>query len=242
MKINALKFLRKLILKGNNIYCPCCVKQFSTFLPYGNPVRFNVKCPDCYSLERHRLLWLFLFDSSNDLLTSKVKLLHVAPEFTFFRKFRKLTNIQYFPADKFMQGYKYPRGTKNIDISSINFPDNYFDAILCNHVLEHVPDDIQAMKELYRVLKPGGWAILQVPIDCQREITYEDSTITKSEEREKCFGQHDHLRCYGLDYEKRLKQAGYIVDKIDYYSTFSEKDIIKMGLNKGDGIIYFCKK
>jgi SAM-dependent methyltransferase len=169
-------------------------------------------------------------------------MLHIAPERAFFQKFGREKQIQYFPADKFMPGFHYPRGTKKIDILDISYPDNFFDAILCCHVLEHVDNDLQAMKEFYRVLKPGGWAILQVPIDYNSADTFEDDTITAPEEREKYFGQHDHLRLYGRDYPQRLIQAGFNVDCIDFCNTFSEAEQIQTGLDKKDGIIYLCTK
>jgi SAM-dependent methyltransferase len=141
-----------------------------------------------------------------------------------------------------MSGYKYPKGTIDIDISQINHPDNMFDALLCCHVLEHVPDDRQAIRELYRVLKPGGWAILQVPIDYGKVVTFEDNRITSPAEREKYFGQNDHLRLYGRDYPQRLEKAGFKVECIDFCNTFTEQEKQKFGLDGKDGIIYFCKK
>jgi SAM-dependent methyltransferase len=156
--------------------------------------------------------------------------------------FKKQKQINYYPGDKFISGLKYPRGTKNIDIMNIAYPDNFFDSILCSHVLEHVPDDMQAMREFYRVLKPGGWAILQVPIDYSKATTFEDSRITTPEEREKYFGQCDHVRLYGCDYPNRLIQAGFKVDNIDFCNTFSKEEQIKFGLDAKDGIIYLCRK
>jgi SAM-dependent methyltransferase len=245
MKIRNLgirRNLRKWLLRGNNVYCPCCSKHFSTFLPFGKPVRFNVACPFCGSLERHRLLWIFLFLRKDKLFKNSTKILHVAPERAFFKKFRREKQLQYFPVDKFMPGNHYPRGTKKIDILNITYPDNFFDAILCCHVLEHVDNDMQAIKEFYRVLQPGGWAILQVPIDYNRVKTFEDNSITTPEEREKYFGQHDHLRLYGRDYPQRLMQAGFNVECIDFCNTFSEAEQEIWKFDKKDGIIYFCKK
>jgi SAM-dependent methyltransferase len=171
-----------------------------------------------------------------------MKLLHVAPERVFFKNFRREKQIQYFPADKFMPGHHYPRGTKKIDILDITYSDNFFDAILCTHVLEHVDNDIQAMKEFYRVLKPGGWAVLQVPIDYSRADTFEDNSINTPEEREKHFGQRDHLRLYGRDYSQRLIKAGFNVDCIDFCNMFPEEEQKRFGFDKNDGIIYLCKK
>jgi hypothetical protein len=242
MNLGIRRTLRKWLLQGNNVYCPCCGKHFVAFWHFGKPVRFNVLCPSCNSLERHRLLWLFMFEEKQ-LITTGIKLLHIAPEKGFFLKFKSLTRekrMQYFPADKFVRSY--PRGTKNIDILNITYPDNFFDAILCCHVLEHVDNDIQAMKEFYRVLKSDGWAILQVPINYNRNETFEDSSIITPEERERYFGQNDHLRLYGRDYPQRLTQTGFKVECIDFCSTFSKEDQKRLGLDKNDGIIYFCKK
>jgi hypothetical protein len=242
MNLGIQRNLRKWLLRGNNVSCPCCGKHFSTFLPFGKPARFNAACPFCGSLERHRLLWNFLFLRKDKLIKSGMRLLHVAPERAFFKKFKREKQIQYFPTDKFMPGNYYLWGTKKIDILNIAYPDNFFDAILCSHVLEHVDNDMQAMKEFYRVLRPDGWAILQVPIDYNRADTFEDSSITAPEEREKHFGQWDHLRLYGRDYPQRLMQAGFKVECIDFCNTISEAEQVKTGLDRKDGIIYFCKK
>jgi SAM-dependent methyltransferase len=246
MNLGIRRNLRKWLLRGSNVYCPCCHRNFATFLPFGKPVRLNAACPYCGALERHRLIWLFLFGANSYLLKNakhgEIKLLHIAPERMFFKQFKRQKEIHYFPADKFMHGYRYPKGTKNIDIQTIFYPDNYFDAILCNHVLEHVPYDRQAINEFYRVLRTGGWAILQVPVDYSKEATYEDSAITNAEEREKHFGQYNHLRLYGRDYPVRLAQAGFKVEGIDFCTTFSEQEKKQYGLDEKDGIIYLCKK
>jgi SAM-dependent methyltransferase len=242
MNLGIRRNLRKWLLRGNNVYCPCCEKGLTTFLPFGKPVRLNAVCPYCGSMERHRLIWNFIFTQQNKLITERMKLLHIAPERAFFKKFLKEKRLQYFPADKFISNNHYSSKTKYIDIQDINYDNDFFDAILCCHVLEHVDNDIQAMKEFYRVLKPGGWAILQVPIDYNRTDTFEDSSITAPEEREKYFGQYDHLRWYGRDYPQRLMQAGFEVECIDFCGTFSKNDQNRFGLDCNDGIIYLCKK
>lgn len=242
MNLGIRRHLRRWLLQGNNVHCPCCGKHFSAFWFFGNPIRFNALCPSCGSLERHRLLWLFLFQRENKLITTGTKLLHIAPERVFFKKFRREKQIQYFPADKFMHSYQCPRGTKNVDILNITYPDNFFDAILCCHVLEHVSNDRQAMKEFYRTLKPNGWAILQVPIDYGSADTFEDSSITAPKDREKYFGQYDHVRLYGRDYPQRLAQAGFKVECIDFGNTFSAEEQKRLGLDKNDRIVYLCRK
>lgn len=128
-----------------------------------------------------------------------------------------------------------------MDVTNIAMPDNQFDCIICYHVLEHIPDDEKAMTELFRVLKPGGWAILQSPVDHNRDKTYEDPSIVSPDERERAFGIKDHVRLYGRDYKDRLERAGFTV-KLDCYVTELRDDKIKRyGLMK-DEIIYLCTK
>ena len=236
------KFL-SFALKGNKVECPICLRRFITFLPFGSKnKRANALCINCLSLERHRLIWLYL-KNETDLFehNNTVKLLHVSPESCFFTKFKKNPRIIYYPVDKFEEGYKYPKGTKNMDITSINKDSNFFDVIICNHVFEHIVDDLKAMSEIYRVLKNKGWAILQVPIDENLEITYEDDKISTPKEREKAFGQVDHVRQYGKDYKKRLEVVGFKVYESQYTDTFSQADKFRFGLPK-NRTIYLCRK
>lgn len=130
---------------------------------------------------------------------------------------------------------------RKIDITDINFGNDYFDFIICNHVLEHIRDDKKAMSELFRVLKPGGEAILQVPISKHNKKTFEDFSIILPEEREKYFGQKDHVRIYGKDYKKRLESVGFKVDLCDIKMFLSIKEIKKCGLNEEE-ILYLCRK
>ena len=237
------KRLQRYALKGNNVHCPCCDSNFITFLPGGvKNVRLNASCPQCGSLERHRLIWKYLKSETN-LFNRKVRLLHVAPEPLFYKIFSTYSTIEYVPAAKFGEGYedKYPTGTKNVDITAIDLPNDSFDAILCSHVLEHIPDDQMAMQELYRVLKPGGWAILQVPLDKSKATTYEDFEITDPKEREQAFGQHDHVRTYGNDYSERLTNAGWQVSRISYPKKYSDQEIIRYGFSKEEDIFYCTK-
>jgi SAM-dependent methyltransferase len=224
--------------KGEGVECTCCGSHFKTFASFGVPRRPNAWCPKCESLERHRLLWKFLEDKTN-FYTANLKVLHVAPETVFFKFISKQKNIDYYPADKFPT--VYPRGTHFIDLLNINFGDNTFDAIICNHVFQYIEEDRKAMAELYRVLKPGGWAILQVPIDKKLSRTYEDDSITDPKEREREFGLAEHVRFYGLDYINRLSEVGFKVIVDDFCEEFSEADINRYGFWRGDAI-YFCTK
>ena len=127
------------------------------------------------------------------------------------------------------------------DICNLPFKDNVYDVILCNHVLEHIPDDTKAMKELFRVLKPGGMAILQIPQDLKRLVTFTDNSVTDQKERAKIFGQYDHVRIYGRDYFEKLRSIGFKVIEEDYTSKIEAILIEKYCLAKGE-IIPVCFK
>jgi SAM-dependent methyltransferase len=171
-------------------------------------------------------------------------MLHFAPEHCFQAIFSKTREIQYFPCDFSPELYDVTKGANKVlkvDITDIPFAAGSFDAILCSHVLEHIPDDARAMSELFRVLKNGGWAILQVPIDYDRERTYEDFSIVTPEAREIAFGQYDHVRWYGRDYKERLAKVGLLVPEDDFIKTFSPKKVRNYGFMSSE-LIYFCQK
>ena len=235
--------LRNFALSGDNVECPVCEKTFITFLPFGvppSPLRPNAMCPNCNSLERTRIYWKYL-SSKKGFFDLEKNTLHVAPEPKLFEKFSSNKHFNYFPVDRFTKGYQYPEGTINMDITAMDFPDNHFDFILCSHVLEHIPEDKKAMRELYRVLKPGAWGILQVPIDLERTETYEDNAIKTPEEREKAFGQFDHVRIYGTDYIDRLKSVGFNVTLDNYANEVSESDKFKFGFGSGEELTIVYK-
>jgi len=222
--------------RGSKFHDPINNKSYRKFLPYGyNNIRDNALSPGSLSLERHRLLWLYL-QNETQIFKKKYKVLHVAPEQAFYKKFIKLNNLDYVTFDM-----NSPIAKIKGDICNLPFSENQFDFILCNHVLEHVNDDIAAMLELFRVLKKNGVAILQVPIDLTKNKTYEDSTITDKKERMKAFGQYDHVRIYGKDYFERLEKSGFKVEKNFYSKNFSDKEIYKYGINKNE-IIPICRK
>ena len=215
--------------------CPICKKKLDTFKPFGVNPRDNAQCPNCRSLERHRLIYLFVKNKTN-LFTSKLKMLHVAPERILALIFKNKSNIDYLSVD-----LEPDKAMVKMDITNIKYPDNTFDVIFASHVLEHIPDDKKAMGELYRVLHPKGWAILQVPI--WGEKTFEDSSIKSPEEREKYFGQSDHVRKYGFDnvYLERLQEAGFKVKVDNYVKTLGSEKIKQYGLIETESI-YYCKK
>lgn len=192
-------------------------------------------CPKCNSLQRHRLLWLFL-NRRLDLNAKPMKLLHVAPEPLMQAIFAKRPNIVYLSTD-----FESPLAMERMDLTDIHKADGSFDAILCVHVLEHIPDDHKAMTELLRILKSGGWALLQCPVLWNREHTYEDNSITSPSDRLREFGQEDHVRIYGADYVDRLTAAGFRVERIAYARELGGEAIARYGLDAADDIV-LCHK
>lgn len=198
-------------LKGDAVHCPVCEKSFRKFLPYGYVTkRENALCPNCLSLERHRLMWLFLKEKG--LLAEKRKVLHIAPEQPFVKRFKRIANWEYTTADLVS-----PLADVKLDVQHIPFDDELFDLVICNHVLEHVDDDRKAMSELYRILKKGGNALLQVPVRTKAADTDEDASVIDPKERERRFGQYDHVRMYGMDYFSRLEEIGFVYEREDVY-------------------------
>ncbi|MDP4703838.1 MAG: class I SAM-dependent methyltransferase [Polaribacter sp.] len=225
-------------LKGNNFTDPIDGKSFRKMLPYGyGKQRENALSPSTLSLERHRLMWLFLRDET-DFFTStkKLKTLHIAPEQCFLSIFKKQQNLEYVTSD-----LESPIADVKADICNLPFEDNSFDVIFCNHVLEHIPDDTKAMQELFRVLKKGGFGIFQVPQDLNMDITFEDNSITDKKERARIFGQYDHVRVYGKDYFDRLREIGFKVNEIDYTKKIALKKLERFCLMKGE-ILPVCYK
>jgi len=227
---------RRVIAAGNRVECPCCGGRSRRFGPEGD--RSDAKCPKCGSLERHRLLWLWLQHRTN-FFSDRLSVLHVAPERAFKRRFARLPNLEYLSAD-----LDSPFADVRLDVTDIEFDDCTFDVVVCNHVLEHVPEDRKAMRELQRILKPGGWAVLLVPFDQDRAVTYEDWAIVEPEERERAFGQYDHVRVYGRDYVDRLSDAGFEVSVERYGDELDEQRVALHGLRMSGRMeeIFHCRK
>ena len=231
-------FLRVLSLfyRGNRFQDPITGITYRKMLPYGRlEPRENALAPDSMALERHRLIWLYLQDET-DFFENKGKFLHLAPEYCFLRLFRKLDKLEYITGDLIS-----PWADHHFDVHNIPFDDNSFDIIMANHLLEHVEDDAKVMREFYRVMKPGGWGIFQVPIDYKAHKTYEDPSITDPREREKHFWQSDHVRLYGLDYADRLREAGFEVRE-EAYPKVLGMELTKRYCLMENEILYFCLK
>jgi len=223
-------------LKGNKFTDPIDSKSFRTFLPYGyGNQRNNALSPSTLSLERHRLLWLYLQNETN-FFSAKKKVLHIAPEQCFLKRFKQLKNLDYITAD-----LNSPIADVKADICNLPFKNNEFDVVLCNHVLEHIEDDKTAMSELYRVLKPNGFGIFQVPQDLSLEETYEDLSITSPKDRAKHFGQYDHVRIYGKDYFNKLRAVGFNVQEVNYSKKLGDNLVHKYCLVNNE-ILPVCLK
>lgn len=231
-----------LLYLGKGKQCPLCGCQRRKFLPYGYVTsRENALCPNCLSLERHRLLWLWLVRESDIGRGAMAlpKMLHIAPEVALMRKFKKMyasTPDRYVTAD-----LESPLADMHFDVQQIPLEAESFDAIICNHIMEHVEDDGKALRELYRILRRGGWGVILSPVDLEREKTFEDDTITDPAERTHIFGQYDHRRIYGRDYAARLREAGFEVYDIDYKNELSKAEQELYAL-PADHLYIVCKQ
>jgi len=224
-----------LLYIGNSRFCPLCQKKFSKFLSYGSPLRSDARCPRCGSLERHRFLWLFLEERTDFFGSQGRRMLHIAPEKCFEPRFKKVFRDGYLTAD-----LNNSRAMEKMDITNIPYPDETFDIIYCSHVLEHIPDDKKALRELNRVLKNNGWAIILVPIE--GKTTYEDPSIVTPEARLAAFGQIDHVRIYGEDYFERLEKTGFKTEVITLEQIADKVKAENMGLSLAAGEIFYSKK
>lgn len=239
-RIKIIYFFRKLISPiyfGQKFYCNCCNKQFKKFFPKGNIPRKNAECPFCFSLERTRVLDFYLANELKLYQQKNIKLLHFAPEHGLFNKLKKIKNIEYIDADI---NLAYARNV--IDIVDIPFPDNYFDYIICSHVLGHIPDEKKAINELFRTLKINATALIMTLLS-KNNSTFEDENIKTPEARLKHYGEDNLCRLHGLDFGKRLEFAGFEVERVDYRIQLSEEVRKKSSLGNGDReVIFSCKK
>lgn len=206
---------------GRGRECPICGARRRRFLPYGYvSSREDALCPRCLSLERHRLLWLWL-ERETDFMSTKPRLLHIAPEVSLMRRLKRIYKgtENYITADLCS-----PLAKMHFDVQNIPLADKSVDAVICNHLLEHVDDDKQAMRELHRIMRRGGWGVVLSPVDQAREHTFEDPSVTDPAERTRLFGQYDHRRIYGRDYADRLREAGFEVEIEHYARRFSDDE------------------
>jgi SAM-dependent methyltransferase len=223
--------IRRARLRGDAVECPCCGRTWSAFAPAWN--RPGAICPGCGAHERHRGLWLYLRERVG-LGREPLRLLHFAPEYALRVPIEALEGVDYVTADLDPTGVDV-----QLDITAMPFADGEFDAIICSHVLEHVSDDRAAMSELARVLRPGGWLLVLVPLDAHRERTHEDPAVRTPEDREREFLQRDHVRLYAPDVADRLREAGLTVRADRLAEALPEGAIARHGL-LADETVFHC--
>jgi SAM-dependent methyltransferase len=229
-----LLMAKRAAMAGNKRSCSVCGASVRKFLPqgYGYPIleeleviggmyKDDDECPICRSNDRVRLVDLYV-RYHTELLRQPQRLLHVAPEPALADKWSRHKGLDYVPVDLDPKRYRHIEGFVACDLQKLPFDDCSFDWVIANHVLEHIPDDAKAMKEVLRVLKPGGTAMLQVPIALKLEKTDEDPSITSEAERIRRFGQSDHVRIYARDYYDRLKAAGF---EVELWSAFDHETL-----------------
>ena len=229
-----LRRLRLAIYRGNRVECPCCGGRFSRFMP-GLSHRETRVCPRCGAQERHRALWLYMRERTDLFGRPHLSILHWAPEYALQRSLSELPNAAYVSAD--LDGHE---AMQHIDMTDVPFKDDAFDLIVCVHVLEHVPDDRRAMREMVRVLKPGGLAMLLVPIVLEKP-TLEHPAIVTPAQRKEAYWQEDHVRLYGGDFPERLEEEGFGVTVDGWVRTLDQATLDRYGLFPLEDI-YVCSK
>src|SRR5262245_39993681 len=226
----------RLAVFGRARYCPVCESRCRRFLAHGPPSRRvqHAVCPVCLSHPPLRLAGLFLRAEPDLLGGAPKRILHVAPEPALGQLLRDARGLEIVTAD-----LDSPHAMVTLDIARIEMADASFDVILCSHVLEHVPDDRRAMRELCRILRPGGWTMIQVPISSKP--TFEDPSITDPAERERLFWQADHVRLYGLDIADRLIEAGFEVGTVFGHELVPADQLVRTGIYPRD-LVFMCRK
>lgn len=240
--------------KGSDYYCPYCGNTFKKFLPggvdlpvlkekkiIGGGYRENMLCPRCFSVDRDRLIYLYLKEKTN-LFSAPLRVLHIAPEGCIRALLMSLPNIEYRSGVKYYEGYYYNRSINLMDVTALPFDPESFDVVICNHVLEHIEDDTKALNEIRRILKPGAWAILQVPISETLQETFTDPSVKSPEDRERVYGQFDHVRIYGQDYTKILGRQGFTTYTYSPIKDSQSVDKIKKYALNPKEILYIAYK
>lgn len=232
---DSLFLAHRIFYFGRKFVCPCCSRGFRKFFPHGVEPRSNAVCPGCNSLERHRLLCLYLNERTN-IFSGNLSILHVAPEYILQKKLCALPGVRYLSID-----LKHKLAMRKMDLTRLTIPNNVFDVILASHVLEHIRDDREAMRELYRVLKPGGWAIIQSRLDKKLHATFEFPDNATPEYRAYVSGSKDHFRVYGRDYKQKLEAIGFQVTVDDFAGKMTAELIKKYSIHPNEDI-YLCRK
>jgi predicted SAM-dependent methyltransferase len=239
--LEVLMAFRAVLFIGRKYICPCCGWHLRAFTWGGTSLRIRPLgyCPHCNSKARQRRLWLFLEENSS-LSVDHLRLLHIAPNHCFSRRFMRMSNLEYVQGEYRDRPYENLRHqSPKMDLTALPFNSNSFDAIICQHVLEHIQPDREVMKELFRVLRPGGWATISSPIRWDQK-TFEDPTIIDPKERQRAFGERIHVRIYGHDLKDRLEEAGFNV-QVDFGKDIERITREKYGL-RDDEDLFYCTK
>ena len=219
------KYLKQVYFWGWRYRCVICDSQLRKWHWHGEDSdvhrthqmvgsgRRETACPHCHSIDRERLIYLYLQNHCKKMEWSNMRVLHIAPENVLQEWIKQQRPLEYIRGDFFTEGYEYGQGTIHLDIQSLNFSADYFDLIICSHVLEHVEDDKKAILELWRVCKKGGALMVLVPMAIDLAQTIEGNHSDSPEYRKEHFGQLDHLRLYGTDFSQRLTNEGWEVRK-----------------------------
>ena len=218
--------------RGVAVECPVCGGLFKRFMTYNG--RPSAMCPRCRLLERHRHFWIYL-ERETDLFIRPQRLLHIAAESELERRFRVVPTLEYLTGDLLRK-----EADIQLDVTNLTLPDAQFDVVLCSHVLEHVNDARAAMSELLRILRPGGWALLDAPVDPGLSDTYEDWTITAPAERQLAFGQWDHVRVFGRNFNSLLQEQGWQVEEHRVPLTPAEAE--RWGLARHNEVLRIGRK
>lgn len=222
-----------LMYRGEGRYCPICDKSSRKFAKQGSFV--NARCVHCGAHERHRIIWLYL-NRKTDLFNGRAKkMLNIGVEQSFEKLLRLRLGAGYLTADLYD-----PRAMIKLDVTNIHYPDASFDVIYCSHVLAYVPNDKQAMKELFRVLKPHGWAILADPVSYSK--TTDVPFIDKASSHFQTYDPEDSLHHYGPDYEDRLRAAGFKTSVIHPSDFLNAEERECMGITTMADEIFYCTK
>jgi predicted SAM-dependent methyltransferase len=229
---------------GNAVICPCCGKTFSTFMDFNKYVKLvnesryrnnkNKVCPNCYSLPRHRIVVYYFNENKSKLPTDKI--LMFAAEYSI-KKWFDSNGYQYTNADLFDRS-----ADVKVDIQKMPFSDESWSLILCNHILEHVPDYKIALKELNRILSKDGILEITIPTDRNFDTVYEDKNVIDTAERIEKFGQYDHLRIFGNNFKELLIDAGFSVEVVDGDTLPNEIGGAIGPANYDDNRVYICRK
>jgi SAM-dependent methyltransferase len=234
--LELLLFFRALPFVGARYRCPCCRWRLRGFSAGGRSLRTRVAgyCPRCGSKARHRRIWHFVSENTS-LLSAPMSLLEVSPHYSFSRRWVRMNHLRFIGTDL----AERPHIAIRMDLTAAPLRSGTFDAILCIHVLEEIPDDRAAMDELFRLVKPGGWVLVSVPTRLDRE-TYEDPSITSRKERRRVFGEEAHVRIYGRDLVERLRRSGFDVH-VDLASDVPEDIVVKLGLRRDENL-FLCRR